>query len=520
MAAVHITLLLAFVCVLVFPAAAAPALLLPDVPLGAARARHEEGARRGGAGGPAGGLGAALRRAVDAAVPTLFSGGVVAHWAASEKWSDPEYLSAAFERKHIPVKVSATPTFTLFAGKGAARQMKGGEERQHGYIWQDMDVAAMFDSAAPLASSGAATRPPPRYQYFTGEVPAAAADDVRLSDLAIDRIGHGSDAMSRGMLWMGSAGVTAQTHHDRSYNLFAQIVGRKAFYLLPPTQWKTLNMHPSYHGSRRQSQKKFSLRPASEEELSGAGHGRSVDERLGTNLECSLSSSEEDICQRSHTHSRDHPSNTSQQVGTGMEIFLNPGDVLYIPPFWFHTVVSLSPMTVSYSVLSPSQEEFLFADALYAQVPFGALRDDPPRTLRIAVAAYINRILRVMGEDPAPFMSLLGTTRHGLVIGAAIKKERRKRKKKKKKNGSSPAEDRQLWCHSKSRLERMKIEKRLRPGLSKAVKNVTETFGTHFSQSRGARDILLQDLFEELLVFASAQGGSVAEMIERCWMMG
>ena len=89
----------------------------------------------------------------------------------------------------------------------------------------------------------------------------------------------------------------------------------------------------------------------------------------------------------------------------GMEFFLNPSDVLYVPPFWFHTVVSLSRMTVSYSVLSPSREEYHFGMHLRAGA-VGVLSNDPPRILRIAVAAYINRILKI-GEDSKEFMSLL-----------------------------------------------------------------------------------------------------------------
>ena len=68
----------------------------------------------------------------------------------------------------------------------------------------------------------------------------------------------------------------------------------------------------------------------------------------------------------------------------------------------------------------------------------------------------------------------------------------------------------------------MKIEKRLNPGLRNAVKNVTTTFRDHYAHNRGARDILLQDLFEELLLFASGQDAyrtTVRDLIEICWMV-
>ena len=41
--------------------------------------------------------------------------------------------------------------------------------------------------------------------------------------------------------------------------------------------------------------------------------------------------------------------------------------IRFVPPFHFHTVVSLSPKTISYSVLSPSLDEYYYAKALYAK---------------------------------------------------------------------------------------------------------------------------------------------------------
>ena len=455
-------------------------LQLPDIPLGGARVRHvhfsaADGSRKI--------RDEQIHAAVRAATPTVFTGGgLVAGWAALDKWSDPGYLSWAFGQEDVRVKVSADPTFILYAlDERRPEALQGGAatSTKQGFAWEDMKVEDIFGSS--------------RFKYFTGEVPTAAAADVNLANLAVKLVNDSlNDTASRGMLWMSSAGVTAQMHHDRSYNFFAQIVGRKAFYLLPPVAYSTLNMHPSFHGSRRQSQKVFAVRTASDDEVSGSGHGRSFAHPAhssnldSTDLECS--STGQKVCHEA----------------SAMEIFLNPGDVLYVPPFWFHTVVSLSPMTVSYSVLSPSEEEMFFGDALYARVNFGTLRNDPPRTLRLAVVAYINRILQQLGKDSREFMSTLGTTRHGLLAAGGV------------------VETDKLWCRPKSRLERMKIEKRLRPGLFQALKNVTETFRNHYDHNQGGRDILLGDLFEELLVFTSSQGNyahTVRELIQRCWML-
>ena len=128
------------------------------------------------------------------------------------------------------------------------------------------------------------------FHYFSGEVPAAASSDVNLSDLEVDMLNHGN--MSRGMLWMGSAGVIAQTHHDRSYNLSPKSPVARLYLCRQRSEAK--NMHPSYHGSRRQSQISHSLRSASDDELSGRGNGRSVDPVPG----CSES---DNVCRESTT---------------------------------------------------------------------------------------------------------------------------------------------------------------------------------------------------------------------------
>jgi len=62
-------------------------------------------------------------------------------------------------------------------------------------------------------------------------------------------------------------------------------------------------------------------------------------------------------------------------------VILDPGDVLYIPPFWWHRIETLSPsegqskeegtgVALSMSVVSPSAEEAVLAQALWHPLPF------------------------------------------------------------------------------------------------------------------------------------------------------
>jgi hypothetical protein len=52
------------------------------------------------------------------------------------------------------------------------------------------------------------------------------------------------------------------------------------------------------------------------------------------------------------------------------EVILQPGDVLYIPPYWQHRVESLT-LSLSLSILSPSYLEATFAEMFWEAVPFG-----------------------------------------------------------------------------------------------------------------------------------------------------
>lgn len=107
---------------------------------------------------------------------------------------------------------------------------------------------------------------------------------------------------------MGGANVTAQLHYDESHNLFAQIYGRKRFVLLPPESHRHISLYPHLHPSQR-----------------------SV--RISTK---------------------------SSYLSLGIpfyEVTLAPGDLLYLPPLWFHHVTALED-SISVNVWSESKGNF------------------------------------------------------------------------------------------------------------------------------------------------------------------
>jgi hypothetical protein len=105
-------------------------------------------------------------------------------------------------------------------------------------------------------------------------------------------------APERVYLWMGGAGTIAQTHFDAEPNWFVQIVGQKRFLISPPQDWESFCPFPLLHSHDRQSQVNYSNPQESHCELFGQA--------------------------------------------TVLEALLEPGDLLYLPAYWWHRVETIS----------------------------------------------------------------------------------------------------------------------------------------------------------------------------------
>lgn len=124
-------------------------------------------------------------------------------------------------------------------------------------------------------------------------------------------------------LWVGREGLVTHTHYDCTYNFFVQLQGRKRFTLFPPTQ--LLYLYPCLHPHYGHSQVNI-LQP--------------------------------DV----NTFSK-----YSSEGGFVAEV--SAGDMLVVPPFWFHHVETLSE-SVSVNVWSDAPE-YALLDRIYSlPVPF------------------------------------------------------------------------------------------------------------------------------------------------------
>jgi hypothetical protein len=115
-------------------------------------------------------------------------------------------------------------------------------------------------------------------------------------------------------LWLGSPGVVAHTHHDEVPNWAAQIYGHKRWILSPPSEAWKLYPYPHMHSFRSQSQVDFKT-------------GQSIDGRARVSGKLPELDDNDNLFPDFHNI-------------TAYHALLSPGEIMYIPPFWFHRVVT------------------------------------------------------------------------------------------------------------------------------------------------------------------------------------
>jgi len=190
--------------------------------------------------------------------------------------------------------------------------------------------------------------------YWTGDLrdttPALVSALGIWSSLMIkDDLGTATDdSIHIPMLWCSSPTVAAQTHHDKSHNVFVQVSGTKDILLLPPSAVKLISAYPSVHAGKKMSQMPF------EEEY-------------------------DKVVARFPNVTQLVDSKTAQKVT------LKAGEALYIPPYWYHSITSNDEVAVSLSVVSPSWEEALVGRVGYTPLPIGGVEGRVERMMAVQV---------------------------------------------------------------------------------------------------------------------------------------
>ena len=162
------------------------------------------------------------------------------------------------------------------------------------------------------------------FLYFTGDID-------RLGDWAIDDIQPFTELLalnpqrSSVNVWMGQPHVIAHCHYDGYHNFFAQLYGSKKFTLFQPDNWPGLYPYPFLHPSHAQTQ---------------------------VNLSNTL----------------DIDSFPLAESVRALEVVLQPGDLLYMPPLWFHLVESMD-VSISVNVWTDSHQTAVMEEVFSLPLP-------------------------------------------------------------------------------------------------------------------------------------------------------
>ena len=154
--------------------------------------------------------------------------------------------------------------------------------------------------------------------YYFGEVPDGLKKDIQ-PDRLLYHTGKDIEA-ARQFLWISSPGMITHTHFDQDYNFFVQLVGEKRFTLWAAEQHELMYMYPRVHPLWHKS--RVNIHEVDISKFPGFSRARAVQVKLG------------------------------------------PGDMLYLPPYTWHYVETLSP-SVSLSTWSHDHSLYDHMNSIY-----------------------------------------------------------------------------------------------------------------------------------------------------------
>jgi len=247
-------------------------------------------------------------------------------WVAGEtrqrliKSRKPEVFSGSpADNWKLRAKLKKVDDLTKIMGANTMLRVYESEDSRVLYFREEMPMAQMMEWIAPYDRTDRKTKDVvkslkkgklPGQKYLYHSEPTQPAIGKLIDDasefLVVEENDESFTANYHTHVWAGAGNLSARVHYDTYWNFYVQFVGRKRFVLLPPSEWANLRLFPGMHPSGRQSQ-------------------FDITERLPSSVE-------------------------------PLVFDLDPGDVLFIPPYWFHQVTSLEP-SISVNMWTDSHDQ-------------------------------------------------------------------------------------------------------------------------------------------------------------------
>ncbi|OIW29810.1 phospholipase A2 [Coniochaeta ligniaria NRRL 30616] len=243
--------------------------------------------------------------------------GAAADWKASQKWHAAHLRDAL---RHISVNVAVTP-----AGNADSPTTREDGSIVFAKPWQeDQPFPDFLDYVMRQETDPESLAPDSEVRYAQTQDDnlrneyLSLADDVP-RDIPFARIALQKDPDATN-LWIGNSRSVTALHKDNYENIYAQILGRKHFVLLPPV------CHPCVNERR--------LTPATYVRDDG-GAGLELKEDDGGQAETvPFATWDPDFPERNAT--------AYSSLAKPITVTLDPGDFLYLPAMWYHKVSQTS----------------------------------------------------------------------------------------------------------------------------------------------------------------------------------
>ncbi len=264
--------------------------------------------------------------------PIVLKNTVVHSWPAMKKWNW-SYISNNFGMNTLE-SVKCTNTYLTF---DPDRRVPLKLNVSIPFFTRNMNRNDFFDC---IVNSENVQLPncPDQFlgHYYFGSVPVKLKNDL-LPNRFLYNTKKDFEA-NRQFIWISSSGMITHTHFDQDYNLFVQLMGRKRFTLWSTFQHEFMYTYPRIHPLWHKSQVNY----------------KNVD-------------------------TYKFPAFTNARA---VQIELGPGDMLYVPPYTWHYVETLSP-SVSLSTWSHDYSVYDHMNAIYRHDHKFDLIEDPRGELEL-----------------------------------------------------------------------------------------------------------------------------------------
>ena len=243
-------------------------------------------------------------------VPVVIKNSVVSSWPARKKWS-LSHIAEHIGMDMLPLVKCTNTSLTFDPDKRVPLKLN----LTLPYTVSNMSREDFFTC---VQEEGSCSKDGYSGHYYFGTVPEALGADLQPNVLLYNT--EKDYAAKKQFIWISSSGMITHGHFDQDFNFFVQLVGEKKFTLWSSSQHEMMYVFPRIHPLWHKSRVNFRAPDLSQ------------------------------FPQFAHTRA--------------LQVTVGPGDVLFIPPYTWHYVETLTP-SVSLSTWSHDYQLYDHMSAIY-----------------------------------------------------------------------------------------------------------------------------------------------------------